>query len=213
MLEHIREKAPRWLVSTILVLLVVPFALWGIGSYVQPDTTRVVAHVGDSTITAQALDQAMRVEAERLRAALGDAYSPELLENAGTRNAVLQRLINRELLLRAAAERRLHVTDTAVAALIQSVPAFSGENGFDRGLYESRLRRQGLTPVQFEDDLRQSLALQQLEAGLARSAFVAPEELERLAALWFERRALRVTTLDWQEYVPDEPPADDVVET
>ncbi|HCO42758.1 SurA N-terminal domain-containing protein [Immundisolibacter sp.] len=213
MLEHIREKAPRWLVSTILVLLVVPFALWGIGSYVQPDTTRVVAHVGDSTITAQALDQAMRVEAERLRAALGDAYSPELLENAGTRNAVLQRLINRELLLQAAAERRLHVTDTAVAALIQSVPAFSGENGFDRGLYESRLRRQGLTPVQFEDDLRQSLALQQLEAGLARSAFVAPEELERLAALWFERRDLRVTTLDWQEYVPDEPPADDVVET
>jgi hypothetical protein len=47
MLEHIREKAPRWLVSTILVLLVVPFALWGIGSYVQPDTTRVVAHVSD----------------------------------------------------------------------------------------------------------------------------------------------------------------------
>ena len=36
MLEQIREKAPRWLVSLILLLLVIPFALWGINSYVQP---------------------------------------------------------------------------------------------------------------------------------------------------------------------------------
>lgn len=36
MLEQIREKAPRWLVSLILLLLVVPFALWGVNSYVQP---------------------------------------------------------------------------------------------------------------------------------------------------------------------------------
>ena len=213
MLEHIREKAPRWLVSTILVLLVVPFALWGIGSYVQPDTTRVAARVGDTTITADALDQALRAEEQRLRASLGDAYSPELLDNAGTRNAVLQRLINRQLLLQAAAERRVQVPDRAVASLIHSVPAFAGDNGFDRARYESQLRRQGLTPLQFEDDLRQSLALQQLEAGLARSAFVPDQELTRIASLWFERRDLRVATLDWRDHVAEKPPADDVVQT
>ncbi|GAB4358928.1 MAG: SurA N-terminal domain-containing protein [Immundisolibacter sp.] len=212
MLEHIRERAPRWLVSTILVLLVVPFALWGIGSYVQPDTTRVVARVGDSTITADALDQALRAEEQRLRASLGDAYSPQLLESAGTRNAVLQRLINRQLLLQAAAERRLQIPDQTVANLVQSVPAFAGDNGFDRARYESQLRRRGLTPLQFEDDLRQSLALQQLEAGLARSAFVPDQELTHIANLWFERRDLRVATLDWRDYVAKEPPADDAVQ-
>lgn len=212
MLEHIREKAPRWLVSTILVLLVVPFALWGIGSYVQPDTTRVIARVGDSTITADALEQALREEGQRLRTRLGDAYSAELLDNPGTRNAVLQRLINRQLLLQEAAERRLQVPDRAVASLIHSVPAFAGDNGFDRALYESQLR-QGLTPPQFEDDLRQSLALRQLESGLARSAFVPEQELTRIAGLWFERRDLRVATLDWRDHMAEQPPADDVVQT
>jgi peptidyl-prolyl cis-trans isomerase D len=126
---------------------------------------------------------------------------------------VLQRLINRQLLLQEAAERRLQVPDQAVASLIHSVPAFAGDNGFDRARYESQLRRQGLTPQQFEDDLRQSLALQQLESGLARSAFVPEQELTRIAVLWFERRDLRVATLDWRDHMAEQPPADNVVQT
>ena len=43
----------------------------------------------------------------------------------------------------------------AVAAIIQAAPAFAGDKGFDRALYESQLRRQGLTPAAFEADLAQ----------------------------------------------------------
>ena len=91
---------------------------------------------------------------------------------------MLERLINRELLLQEASRRRLQVPDTAVAAVIQAAPAFAGENGFDRALYESQLRRQGLTPTAFENDLRSSLALQQLESGLADTAFMSAAELD-----------------------------------
>jgi len=92
MLEQIREKAPRWLVSTILVLLVVPFALWGVNSYVQPRGNTAAARVGDASISVDALQQALRQEGQRLRQTLGDAYSPQLLDNPGTRRAVLERL-------------------------------------------------------------------------------------------------------------------------
>ncbi|WP_448507251.1 SurA N-terminal domain-containing protein [Immundisolibacter sp.] len=206
MLEQIREKAPRWLVSTILLLLVVPFALWGINSYVKPSGGVAAARVGASTISVDALQQALRQEGQRLRQTLGDAYSPQLLDNPGTRRAVLERLINRELLLQDAGQRRLQVPDSAVAAIIQAESAFAGDKGFDRALYESRLRRQGLTPIAFEADLRKSLALQQIEAGLADTAFLSNAELDGLAAVWFERRDLRVATLDWQAFAPTQAP-------
>jgi peptidyl-prolyl cis-trans isomerase D len=206
MLEHIRDKAPRWLVSTILVLLVVPFALWGINSYIQPHGRHIAAQVGDASIGVDALQQALRQEAQRLRQTMGKAYSPELLDNPAARRAVLERLINRQLLLEDARQRRLQVPDSTVAAVIHGVPAFAGDKGFDRALYESQLRRQGLTPAAFEADLRNSLMLQQLQAGLAETAFLSSAELDGLAALWFERRDLRLTTLDWQRFAPTSPP-------
>ena len=165
MLEQIREKAPRWLVSTILVLLVVPFALWG--------STRTFSRAARSALRASAtrasapttLQRALRQEGLRLRQSLGDAYTPELLDNPGTRRTVLERLINRELLAQDAAQRRLQVPDEALASLIQNTPEFAGASGFDKAIYEARLRQQNLTPAAFEADLRQSLALQQIETG------------------------------------------------
>lgn len=206
MLEKIRETAPRWLVSLILLLLVLSFALWGISSYIKPSDQHAAARVGDSVITIGALQEATRQEGQRLQRTLGKAYSPELLDNPGTRRAVLERLVNRELLLSAARQRRLQVSDAELAGVIQAVPAFAGSGGFDRALYESQLRRQGLTPAAFEADLRHSLALQQIENGLAETAFVSNAELDAFAALWFERRDLRVATLDWQRFTADAAP-------
>ena len=206
MLEQIREKAPRWLVSLILLLLVVPFALWGVNSYVQPGGTADAARVGDAAISVDALQQALRQEGQRLRQSLGDAYSPALMDDPATRRTVLDGLVNRELLAQDAHARRLQVSDAAVLAVIQAADAFAGENGFDRARYESVLRRQGLTPAAFEADLKRSLALQQIQGGLANSAFMSDAELDALAALWFERRELRLATLDWQQFTPAGPP-------
>lgn len=206
MLEKIRETAPRWLVSLILLLLVLSFALWGISSYIKPSDQHAAARVGDSVITVGALQEATRQEGQRLQRTLGKAYTPELLDNPGTRRAVLERLVNRELLLSAAQHRRLQVPDAELAGVIHAVPAFAGSDGFDRALYESQLRRQGLTPAAFEADLRHSLALQQIENGLAETAFMSDAELDAFAALWFERRDLRVATLDWQRFTTDTAP-------
>ena len=212
MLEQIREKAPRWLVSLILLLLVIPFALWGINSYVQPSGHNAAAQVGNRSIRADALQQALRQEAQRLRQSLGSAYSPDLLDSPGARRAVLERLINRELLLQDAQRRRLQVPDSALAAVIHSAPAFAGTTGFDRAVYESHLRRQGLTAAAFEADLRSSLALQQTQGGLAETAFMSDVELDALAALWFERRDLRIATLEWQNFAPTAAPDDAAVQ-
>lgn len=206
MLEQIREKAPRWLVSTILVLLVVPFALWGVNSYVQPSGQVSAARVGETNISTDDLQRALRQEGLRLRQSLGDAYTPELLDNPGTRRTVLERLINRELLAQDAAQRRLQVADDALANLIQNTPEFAGASGFDKAIYEARLRQQNLTPATFEADLRQSLALQQIETGISRTAFMSAAELDRLAALWFERRDLGVATLAWEKFRPQSAP-------
>ncbi|WP_372717302.1 SurA N-terminal domain-containing protein [Immundisolibacter sp.] len=206
MLQQLRENAPRWLITAIILMLIVPFALWGVNSYFQPGGDDTVAQVGDSAIGSNAMQRALQQEAQRLRQTLGDAYSPDFLDQPGTKRAVLERLINRQLLLQDANQRRLQVDDSVVAAVIHAAPAFADEQGFDRTRYESQLRRQGLSPTAFENDLRESLVLKQVETGLAQTAFMTKAELDLLAALWFERRDLRLATLSWQKFAPNQTP-------
>ena len=74
MLEQIREKAPRWLVSTILLLLVVPFALWGVNSYVRPSGGVAAARAPD----------AIRVPASRSRSKPARLPSSRLVKASKT---------------------------------------------------------------------------------------------------------------------------------
>ena len=69
MLEAIRERSKGWLAKTILALITVPFALWGIESYLQQAGSNVaVAKVDDDTITLQQYSNALQGVRNQLQA-------------------------------------------------------------------------------------------------------------------------------------------------
>src|ERR1017187_4773100 len=91
----------RRVVQVFLVLITLPFAFFGMESYIRNSGAGVdVARVGDSKITPQEFREALREQQERLRAsARGQQIPPSMLDSPEIRRAVIEQLINRRLLI------------------------------------------------------------------------------------------------------------------
>jgi peptidyl-prolyl cis-trans isomerase D len=67
-------------VQIFLALIALPFAFWGVDSYVRDSGAGAdLASVGDSRITLPQFDQAWRAQQDRMRQVLGEGFRPETM--------------------------------------------------------------------------------------------------------------------------------------
>jgi peptidyl-prolyl cis-trans isomerase D len=200
MLQFIRERARGWVAYTIVGLLTVPFALWGIHSYFEGGAPNDVAEVGNVKISLQEFQRAYQNQRQRLQAMMGDDLDPALLEGSRLRQDVLRQLIDERVLNLAARQQGFRIGDRQLFEAVRALPVFQESGGFDRELYERLLRNQGMTPVMFEEGLRQSLATEQLRTGVVVSALFTPAERDQLIALLRQQRDMHYAVLPLDKY-------------
>jgi peptidyl-prolyl cis-trans isomerase D len=202
MLQAIKERAQGWVAWAIVILISVPFAFWGIDSYLGGGAEPVVATVEGTKITERNLDRTVDRRRMVLRERLGAAYSPELFEGMNLREQVLDSMIRDTVLLESSLDMGMRVSDEAVRAAILSEPAFQEGGRFDKTTYERVLRLQGLTPSSYEEQLRRSLLSTQLARALTESAFVTETELEGAARLLRQEREIAYVVLPTDAFQP-----------
>lgn len=187
--ELFREKKTGQLFAKIiLALLIIPFALFGVDYYQRGTSGDYVAKVGDYRITPQEFDQALRERQDQMRQVLGRNFDPAIMDNPDVRRTILEELVNQHALSERASGAGLAVPDAEVARLIQQVEAFQKDGKFSKERYESALRGQGLTPVVFEQRLRQQMLLQHLESALGQANFVSQASVDRMIAIGEQQR-------------------------
>ncbi len=203
MLQEIREKAQGWIAWAIVILISIPFALWGVQEYMGVGGVPTVAKVNGQEITERDLDNAVH----RQRAEAGDAE----LSLAERRQKVLDGMIREMLLVQAADDMKMRAGDTAVVATIRSVPAFQRDGQFDRPVYQQALRQQGMAEAAFEQQLRRLLVTDQLVEGIRGSAFVTEAELRDALRLTEQTRDLGYFVLRAADFAGGVAPTDDEI--
>ncbi|HYP66949.1 MAG TPA: SurA N-terminal domain-containing protein [Thiobacillaceae bacterium] len=189
MLEAIRDRAQGWIAKLILALITVPFALWGIESYFnRGGSGDVVAEVGKAKVYRQEFNQALQNRVDSLRQSQGANYDPAITQSKEFRESVLNSLVDRKALLLTAADAKLVAPDQQVAAIIQQIPLFLEDGQFSRERYESALRQRGLTPIGFENEIRQEILLRALQSPLVNGVVVPSATADRLAHLVSQQR-------------------------
>lgn len=189
MLEVIRKYAHSWLAKLILALITIPFAMWGVDSYLKYGGDEgVVARVGDQKIGRQEFDRMLREQEQRLRGMLGANFDPAMMERAEVRRPLLDNLINQRVLLQEAARTGWVPSDAELATVIASIPAFQQDGKFAKGRYEAAVREQGLTPQAFEARLRQEMMVGQLRDSIIDSALVSKTVLGRMIRISEQQR-------------------------
>ena len=190
MLLAIREKSQGWFAYAIVIFITIPFALWGIQSYLGGGTDPVAATVDGEEITQRELDQQVREYRDNLRSRLGASYRPELFDDAVLRRQVTERMINDRVLQKAAEDWDLRASDDLVRLYIRSIPAFRTNDQFDMNTYNITLRNQGMSQGMFEARVRNELVMDQFRNGISNSAFATRHQLNELARLRDQQREL-----------------------
>ena len=199
------------IVQIFLGLITLPFAFWGIDSYVRNSGAGSdVASVGDSKITAQQFDMALRERQEQMRQMMGAAFRPEMMNAPEARLAVLNSLIDERLLLIESSKNRLMTSDVVLRDVISKIPAVQEDGKFSMEKYERWLRSQGKSQPQFEAELRQEMTVRQLMGTIGNSSFVSQAQADTILRLQLEERQfgeVRISPEQFADKVKIEPDA------
>ncbi len=191
MLEAIRRHAQGWLAKVILGLIAITFALFGIDSYMKGDPSGgVVAEVGDVGVSREELSREIQAQSDRMREALGPAFDPAVAETADFRKKVLDSLIERKAVLQDAQKLKFLAPDAYVASVLTQIPEFQQDGKFSQQRYEAVLRQNGRSPVQFENELRQSFMIEALTSPASLAAFPSSTSVSQISRLVAQQREI-----------------------
>ena len=124
MLQLIRDHATGWIAWGIVVLICVPFALWGIYDYLSPNPTVSVATVNGTELTFGQYQQAYQRHRNRLRQLLGGQIDLAALDEGLIRQQSLEAMIQDELLVQAARSDGFRIGDAQLARAINVQESF-----------------------------------------------------------------------------------------
>ncbi len=208
MFDAVRNN--KRIVQIFLALITLPFAFFGLDSYVRSGGGGdELAKIGDVKITQQQFQQAMRDQQERLRAQMKGELDPKLLDNPEARKAVLDDLVDQRLLMLEASKKKMFVSDETIRRTIGSIDAFKVDGKFSAERYEAALRGQGMTPASFEAQLRQDLTLQQLAGAIGQSGVMSRTVVDRVLDIQTEKREVMEYRLALDSYLDKVKLADD----
>lgn len=186
MLQFIRENTKGFIAWVIVIILAVPFALFGVNQYFTGGQEAWVAKVGDREIYFDEVQQAYRQQYQRMQQ-IFQGNMPDLDQDR-MRRQVLEDLITRALLAQAREEHGYRVGTDALIEEVRQIPQFQVQGEFSMDAYEGYLASRGMSKAGFERDVMQGLAMQQIRDGIVSSAFATHADLERIVALREQQR-------------------------
>lgn len=180
----LRGVVARIFLYVLFGLLIISFAIWGIGDMFQGRTSApVVAEVGSQEITQEEYRRALGSEFNRLRQMFGGNFDMEQAQAVGLPEQVLADLLTRRLYQSEQRQLGLIVTEDQIRQEIFSIPAFQNEQGhFDRLRYEQALRMSQLT----EGALVQQLEQEMIRNRILSAVLGGLEVPERMAEALFK---------------------------
>ncbi|MCW8828802.1 MAG: SurA N-terminal domain-containing protein [Gammaproteobacteria bacterium] len=187
MLEFIRKRAQGFFAWLIVGGIIVTFALFGVNEYFSGGGDSSVAKVNGQGISQGRLDQAYFQQRQRLEEMFGGNL-PEMFTEKMLKQQVLSQLIAQEVMVQAAMDNGIRVSDAQLATIIRSVEAFQVDGKFSRERYEQLLRNQGQTPASFEAMVRRDILTAQFESGYRDTGFVTRAEEDQLLRLSTQQR-------------------------
>lgn len=198
MLQTIREHTQGWIAGTIISVIILTFALWGIHSYfVSNPANATVAIVNGTDITREQLTVAY----ERLRRQVQTQYGYNAVkDDTSLKSRALNNLIETEVLKQASRIQGFAVFDKQVDSYMQSMPQFQVDGQFSLERFQELIASSLLSVSEFLDIIHTGLLIDQPRLGLVLTSFSLPGEAELSVALVDQKRDIEYVTIARQYF-------------
>ncbi len=178
MLQIIRDRASGLFVWSIVGLIIITFAFVGLNSYFDDtDEGYQAALVNDQKVTVYEYQIAYSNEQRRIQQMFGDNFDPDLFDDQIKKTA-LDRVIDNAIIIQAASNAGMHVSNEQLAGQIQSITQFAEDGAFSSNLYRQQLEQAGESVAGFEYRVRRGIIADQLVNGIVQSSFATQDEIE-----------------------------------
>jgi len=201
MLRGLRQASSGWLGKSIMGLvvtvLVVSFAIWGIGDIFRGFGRSSLAKIGHTEVTIEQFRQLYNERLQNFGRQIGRVITLEQARALGIDRQITQQIFSEILLDERVRELRLGVSDAEIAKRIMQDPSFQGPSGqFDRQRFEQMIRSAGFTEQRFVAEQRRNILRGQLVATLTGAPITPSAVVEAADRFQNEQRAIDYVLFD-----------------
>jgi peptidyl-prolyl cis-trans isomerase D len=206
MLQTIRERAQGIVAWTVVILICLTFALWGVHSYVDgskgnASKNDVIAKVNGVNIEPNQLTVAYERMRRQEQLQLGADYTNNPVIEKHLKKQALNQLIMSDILSQAALKDGYRISDKQIDVAILKMPAFQVDGVFSKERFQEVLSNTLYTQATFFADLYRALLISQVQSGFVESGFVLPSDLQRAVQLVNQRRSLSYVILPLSKFM------------
>ncbi|HUT51155.1 MAG TPA: SurA N-terminal domain-containing protein [Alphaproteobacteria bacterium] len=198
MLQSMRSSAKSWVMVVLFGLLILSFAVWGIGDILRPGVsgTAALVTVGGTKITFDQFRRQLTRTIEVQRQRLGVTLTFRQAYQLGLANQVLQNMINEELLALGATDVGVAVSNELVAREIREDRSFRNRfDEFDRAIFTRALGQAQLTEAGYVEGRRREIARGQITGVIAANQTIPRSLVERLFRYQNEKRVADIIVI------------------
>jgi len=197
MLQTMRNNLQGVVAYFIVGVIIVMFAMWGVGALVQGRAANqnAIATVNGKDVTEIDVRRGMEMRKRQMEEMMGGKVDPHFLSDEFLRKPVVEGLIQHRLLESAVEDNKLQVDNKRIDKQIVTDKNFQQQGKFDAKYYSQILARFGYTPASYREELKKEYLLNQFQYSLAQSSFITDNEVEESAKLQFEKRSFEYLTL------------------
>ncbi|MFH1600767.1 MAG: peptidyl-prolyl cis-trans isomerase [Pseudomonadota bacterium] len=206
MLQRIRDKSSGWMAFTILGLVIITMAFFGVESYFSPKIETYSAKIeGPAKFWIwgkqvreipqdrfqRRFEQARQAERNRQ----GEAFDSARFEAIESKREVLDRLIDEEVMAMAAERDGITIGEAEVAAELKQMEEFQVNGQYSADQYRLGLASRGLTHGQFMATVAADMASRTMPGEVAATGLATDAELEAYLTLARQERDLELIDL------------------
>ncbi|KRR11464.1 peptidylprolyl isomerase [Bradyrhizobium jicamae] len=212
MLRGIRKASSNWLgkivMATVMGVLIVSFAVWGIADIFKGFGQSSLAKVGGTEISIDQFRQIYTEKLQQLGRTFGRPLTSEQARAFGIDRQVLQQTIAEAALDEEARRMGLAQSQEETMRLIYNDPNFKGLGGkFDPARFQATIRQFGYTEQRYLNEQRR-VGLRRQIAGTVSAGLEPPKVLlEALARFQNEQRSIEFIKLDAAQAGTIDPPS------
>ena len=191
MLEKLRSHVKGWLGIVILIMISIPFALFGLQNYASDASEKPVAEVGDFKIYQSDISRAYQNRMAQLKEQYGDQYSVDLFNEEAIRKESLNRLVQDQLILHTVRSDGYVASNESILDVISKLDAFQKNGQFDKETYEQLLQARGMSTISFVDSVRTGIEKDQFINSITQTTLIDNSEIEDFYRLNNQTRDIR----------------------
>lgn len=200
MLDSIRSVAQGWVGKALLALITIPFALFGIDSYLNNAGHNIaVAEVNGNSVSVQEYSNALKNMRDRLLSE-GKADQAQL-DSPEVKSIVLNQLINKQLLNNEIQQAKYAISDVQLSTYVTGMPEFQKDGKFSQEMYDQTLQQNHISPSKFEAGMRADLLAQQAQDGITKLGFISNAQADNAFKVMNQQRHVTVSEFKTKDFV------------